>query len=204
VNYCSSSLTLLVLAVAASCGSSNGREAPDALFDDDAGPCPGLDEPACIATPLCVAMYWRGAGNNYMGCRGTFDSDPLRGVDCVSLEYNCARSDECALVYRDAVTDYEDYMFDRCGVEQRGEEDFCPIDDPGCRLVCHACPDDVSCRNSCRTDANCAVLCGARRVDDPTCEQRGCYVGVIGTGCVCNVVNICRCESWTFACTPNR
>jgi hypothetical protein len=81
-------------------------------------------------------------------------------------------------------------------------------------MICQRCsehPDAVGCGPSAlcgEDDPACGSHCGPHVATNPCatattpdeCTALGCDPDWFGTSCVCNPVNTCRCDVWTFVC----
>ena len=80
-------------------GGCRGIPVPD--WAECGGACDALDEPTCLATAHCRAVYTGTAPDlTYDGCWGTAPQASLAGVACANLDpQQCSEDDECAAVF---------------------------------------------------------------------------------------------------------
>jgi hypothetical protein len=81
--------------------------------------CDPLDEATCLATDGCQVSYFDGGAFSEVHCHSVAPSGPVRGEPCDGLATaECARHDDCALVF--AFNDHVEtsWLYDRCGPER--------------------------------------------------------------------------------------
>jgi hypothetical protein len=140
--------------------------------------CTGLTEGVCQATAGCYAAYFddptTDGGRYFEGCWQTSPSGPVGG-SCQGLSaYECARHDNCALVYDSSSAGTK---FSVCITEpaQGCDDDLDCSTGSHCEIV--TCQTDPSCP-SCPNCGVCADVCsGVCVADNPSCAAVDCGPG---------------------------